>query len=234
MISGKRRLVILAGASLLASGCTRYTRYRQQQQAYEARHEADLAVARTSKTVTLLVPRTDRAISLAIQRPVIPMREHVAALEARKAEFEQALRAATASGSFAGELADMVALRLEGLGYTVKTVVSDELTATRQALQEAEFPTDLIVGLTAPQVALRIVVANIASDQYFLTVSAGSSVVREHRGLALGARRASPALGDRYISYLRPDQMQQPEAVRWVLQERFREVADGLVAPFYN
>lgn len=230
--SQKRRLLMLESASSLATGCAKYTRYQERVKNYEERHKKDRELARAAKTVTVLSRKTDRDVSLSVVKSLIPMREHVEELKRRKPEYLKALRAAIANVSFAAEMAEVVGHKLALLGYSVDTVFSDGKTETNQAMREADFGTDLVVALSAPQISISINVLNIGLDRYFIDLAASSSVIRAHTALALGARRASPELGDQYRPYLLADQWDRPETVRRVLMHHMNEVADRLLQPF--
>lgn len=100
----------------------------------------------------------------------------------------QALNAQT----FSVAIAEAVAGNLERAGYEVNVVYSDKKSANRQAIEEAEFGTDLTFGLYRPEVGLYVDVADLGYHKYFPWLSAGRVLTHAHKALALGCTSNYP------------------------------------------
>ncbi|MGA3705241.1 hypothetical protein ACI2TA_19130 [Ralstonia nicotianae] len=227
-----RRLVSIAALSFLVSGCTRYARYQDQQKIFEERNRRDLELVHRLKTVTVLAPKTDRDINVSVRKSLIPMREHVEDLKRAKPKYIKALHAAMTNSTITAELADAVARRLERMGYTVNQVFSDEQTHDRQAIGEADFGTDLVYSISAPQFSVDIDVQSVGPDNYFFSLRTGSSIVHAKNFLSLGKHSvlaASPIYGYNY--YLLPHQWDDPAAVRGLLNFYIEDAVDLLFWP---
>ncbi|MHA6914653.1 hypothetical protein ACQUJO_16170 [Ralstonia pseudosolanacearum] len=227
-----RRLVSIAALSFLASGCTRYARYYEQQKVFEDRNRRDLELMHRLKTVTVLAPKTDRDINVAVMKSLIPMKEHVEELKRAKPKYIKALHAAMTNSTLTAELSDAVARRLERMGYTVNQVFSDEQTRDRQAIGEADFGTDLVYAISAPQFSVDIDVQSVGPDNYYFSLITGSSIVHAKRFLSLGKHSilsASPVYGYKY--YLLPHDWDEPAAVRRLLNFYIDNAVDLLFWP---
>ncbi|WP_231670052.1 hypothetical protein [Ralstonia solanacearum] len=227
-----RRLVSIAALSLLASGCARYARYQEQQKVFEERNRRDLELMHRLKTVTVLAPKTDRDINVAVIKPLIPMKEHVEELKRAKPNYVKALHAAMTNSTITAELSDAVARRLERMGYTVNQVFSDEQTRDRQAIGEANFGTDLVYAISAPQLSVVINVQSVGLDHYFFSLRTGSAIVHAKNFLSLDKHSvlaASPISGYEY--YLLARQWDDPEAVRSLLKVYIDDAVDLLFWP---
>lgn len=227
--SSTRRLLTLAGVSLLTGGCARYARHLDAVKNIEAQYRSDLELARAVKTATILAPETDRDLAMSVTNPLIPRREYVESLKRRKDEFRAALYAGMTYPTLSAEMAEVLSDKLLGLGYTTKVVFDDELTQTRQSMSEAQLGPDLVVGLFRPMMSLSIEVNTVGYDRYFVVLSARSSVFLNGKHLTVGGGGRASQEGKDPYPYLLPDQINRPEAVRGILLYQMNRLADRLL-----
>ncbi|QOK93487.1 hypothetical protein HF908_17330 [Ralstonia pseudosolanacearum] len=160
------------------------------------------------------------------------MKEHVEELKRAKPKYIKALHAAMTNSTLTAELSDAVARRLERMGYTVNQVFSDEQTRDRQAIGEADFGTDLVYAISAPQFSVDIDVQSVGPDNYYFSLITGSSIVHAKKFLSLGKHSilsASPVYGYKY--YLLPHDWDEPAAVRRLLNFYIDNAVDLLFWP---
>lgn len=210
--------------------CAKYARYQQANDRYERQFKADKEAVRSVKTVTVLAPTTDRKLEVNVMPSLLSRPGTTREIKGRSESYQASIRSAMGNATFIRSLADAVVDELQGAGYRVNVIFSDEQSVDRQAIQEADFGTDLTYALYRPDVGLLVDVNGLGSDRFFPWANCSVLVIQQHKALTLGGRRTFPD-GNELRPYWLDSQWDEPNRVRTAMQRTFKYLAERLTAP---
>lgn len=215
---------------MLSGGCAKYARYQQATDRFEREFKADKEAVRSVKTMTVLAPKTDRKLEVNVMPSLLSRPGTTRELKGRSDTYLASIRSAMGNATLVGSLADAVVNELQGAGYRVNVVFSDEQSVDRQVIQEADFGTDLTYALYRPEVGLLVDVNGLSPDRFFPWAKCAVLVVQQHKLLTLGGRRSFPD-GNELRPYWLDSEWDEPNHVRTAMQRTFKYLAERLTTP---